>query len=115
MTSPITTSTDYVSFLNTIKDRIHNAQSRAVRSVNKELIKLYWDIGEWIVENQERLGWGKGIIEMLSKDIRKEFPRVKGFSSRNLWDMRRFYLHYHDMPNLRQFVAEIPWGLCELY
>jgi len=74
------------------------------------LIYLYWDIGKRIVEKQEEMGWGKGIVEQLARDLRREFPEVKGFSARNLWDMRRLYLSYKGHPNLRQAVAEIPWG-----
>ena len=100
----------YAEFLNELKERIRTAQTKAVLSVNKELISLYWDIGRRIVESQEKSVWGKGVVEKLAGDLRQEFPDVKGFSARNLWDMRRFYLAYKDHPNLRQAVAEIPWG-----
>jgi predicted nuclease of restriction endonuclease-like (RecB) superfamily len=49
-------------------------------------------------------------VETLSHDLQQEFPAVKGFSPRNLWDMKRFYEQYADYENLRQLVAEIPWG-----
>ena len=64
-----------------------------------------------IVEAQEKYGWGKSIVEHLAKDLIRAFPNsTYGFSARNLWDMRRFYLEYRDHPNLRHVVAEIPWG-----
>lgn len=100
----------YEEFLRDLKARIHSAQIKAALSVNREMIGLYWEIGQAIVERQEREGWGKAIVERLSQDLRHEFPEVTGFSARNLWDMRRFYQAYRDLPDLRQVVAEIPWG-----
>ncbi len=63
-----------------------------------------------IVKKQEELGWGKSVVERLSKDIRKEFEGIQGFSPRNLWDMKRMFEQYWKHPKLRQLVAEIPWG-----
>jgi predicted nuclease of restriction endonuclease-like (RecB) superfamily len=100
----------YEAFLKDLKSRIRSAQIKAALSVNRELIMLYWEIGRAIVNQQERAGWGKSVVERLSRDLRHEFPEVTGFSARNLWDMRRFYEAYRDEPNLRQLVAEIPWG-----
>jgi predicted nuclease of restriction endonuclease-like (RecB) superfamily len=62
------------------------------------------------VEKQEQFGWGKSIVENLSKDLQKEFVGVKGFSSRNLWYMRNFYNHYHKNEKLQPMVAEIGWS-----
>ena len=81
---------DYQSFVKEIKEKIHRAQQRAMRAVNRELLSLYSDIGKSIVEKQENLGWGKSIVENLSRDLQIEFPGVKGFSTRNLWLMRSF-------------------------
>ena len=76
-------SVEYKSFLQEIKERIHKAQYDALKSVNKELIRLYWGIGESIVEKQDNLGWGKAIVETLAKDLQKEFPGIQGFSVQN--------------------------------
>jgi len=100
----------YEEFLRDLKARIRSAQIKAALSVNRELILLYWEIGSGIVERQEQSGWGEAVVEKLAKDLRHEFPEMKGLSARNLWDMRRFYEAYRDQPNLRQLVAEIPWG-----
>lgn len=104
------TTEGYDSFLNDLKVRIRSAQVKALLSVNRELVQLYWSIGKSIVEQQENAGWGKAVVENLAKDLKNEFPEVKGLSSRNLWDMRRFYEAYRHHSNLRQVVAEIPWG-----
>ncbi|MFH0799809.1 MAG: PDDEXK nuclease domain-containing protein [Pseudomonadota bacterium] len=101
---------DYAEFLEKIKSRVQDARTSASRVVNRELIALYWVIGSDIVEKQEQLGWGRSVVEMLSSDLKNAFPATSGFSARNLWDMRRFYAEYHQDEELRQLVAEIPWG-----
>ncbi len=101
---------EYLDFLNEIKQNFINSRIKAVRAINSELIILYWNIGKLILERQKEYGWGKSIVEKLSKDLQKELPNQSGFSSRNLWDMRRFYERYQNEPKLRQLVAEIPWG-----
>ena len=102
-------SAEYKTFLGEIKERIHKAQYDAFKAVNKELINLYWDIGRSIVAKQDKLGWGKAIVETLAKDLQNEFPGIQGFSARNLWNMRTFYLTYKDSEKLQPLVAEISW------
>lgn len=101
---------EYNTFFIEIKERIRKAQYDALRKVNKELIKLYWDIGRKIIENQKLHGWGKSIVENLSDDLQKEFPSVSGLSARNLWYMRNFYSEYQDNAILQPLVAEIGWA-----
>jgi len=103
----IESSSTYINFLSDIKQRVISARISAARSVNRELIALYWDIGRMIVEKQIKEGWGKSIVENLSRDLKQAFPGGKGFSSRNLWDMKRFYEQYAGHTNLRQAVAEL--------
>ena len=114
----------YGELLESLKTRIRAAQVSAVLAVNREMIELYWDIGRTINERQAREGWGSFVIDRLAKDLRASFPDVQGFSSRNLWRMRAFYLAYsEEIANLPQAVAElgeignlpervarIPWG-----
>lgn len=104
----------YAEFLGMLKQRIQSAQFRAAMAVNEELLALYWDLGREIVERQEREGWGSSVIDRLSSDLRRSFPEIKGFSSRNVSRMRAFYLAYAslagDASNLPQAVAKIPWG-----
>ncbi|OIP41718.1 hypothetical protein AUJ95_02890 [Candidatus Desantisbacteria bacterium CG2_30_40_21] len=101
---------DYLQFLKEIKERITSARVTAYRNLNRELISLYWGIGGNIVERQQKFGWGKSIVEKLSKDLMSEFEGREGFSSNNLWRMRNFYLTYKDNSKLAQLVQEIPWG-----
>ena len=101
---------DYVELLQNVKERIRSAQYNALKAVNKELIDLYWDIGKMIVERQEKEGWGKSVVERLSKDLQKEFVGVLGFSVQNLWYMRKFYFEYSKLTNLQPLVGEISWA-----
>jgi len=101
---------EYLSFLNEIKQRIITSQYTALKAVNKELINLYWDIGKRIVEKQKELKWGKSVVENLAKDLQNEFPGIKGFSSRNLWNMKLFYDIYKTNTKLQPLVAEISWA-----
>lgn len=101
---------EYLNFFSDIKQRIASARISAARSVNKELIQLYWEIGKIIVEQQKVSGWGKSVVEQLSSDLRREYDSATGYSSQNLWYMRQFYLEYEAHPNLQQLVGEIPWG-----
>ena len=99
----------YLTFVKEIKQRITSAQYDALRKVNKELITLYWDIGKSIVNRQKEYNWGKSIVENLSKDLQIAFPGIKGFSARNIWQMRTFYLTYSDSEKLQPLAAEISW------
>jgi len=100
---------DYATLLSDIKQRIRSAQYEALKAVNKELISLYWDIGRMIIERQKGKSWGKSVVERLAKDLQAEFPGILGFSVRNIWNMRTFYLAYHENKKLQPMVAEIGW------
>lgn len=97
---------DYPAFLAALKERILQARNFAARSVNRDLILLYWDIGQSIVEKQKALGWGESVIDRLSSDLQVAFPLSTGFSPRSLRDMKRFHLVYSDDPIWRQAVAK---------
>lgn len=100
----------YSEFFKSVKNRINHTRTTAIVNSNKLLIELYWWLGEYIVKNQEQHGWGKSIVQRLSFDLKQHFPNQQGFSPRNLWEIRKFYLEYKDEPKLQQLVAEIPWG-----
>lgn len=99
----------FTNFVIDIKKKILSSQYEALKSVNKELINLYWDIGKSIVLKQEEFGWGKSIVKNLSDELRKEFVGMKGFSERNLWNMRTLYSEYKDNSKLQALTAEIGW------
>ncbi len=93
MTHPIENNT-YKLLLEEVKDQIKTSQLQSVTAANKEMLFLYWKLGLLILRNQTEKGWGSKVIEMLSSDLKKEFPRHKGFSVRNLNYMRKFALEY---------------------
>lgn len=103
-------SPEYLNFKNEITARIRSAQYEALKAVNKEMIALYWEVGKRITEQQTALGWGKSVVENLSRDIQKEFPGIQGFGVRNMWDMARFYAEYQSNEFLQPLVAEISWS-----
>ena len=105
----LTQNKEYTHLLESIKTRIRRAQYDALKTVNKEMIVLYWDIGEMIVERQQKEGWGKAVVETLAVDLQKEFPGVQGYSKDNLWRMRKFFIQYQDNQKLAPMVQEIGW------
>jgi predicted nuclease of restriction endonuclease-like (RecB) superfamily len=98
--------TFYGAFIKEIKDLIYRRQYEAMKKVNSELLQLYWEIGGEIDRQQREQGWGKSVVEVLAKELQKEFPGVQGFSSRNLRLMRNFYLEYSQNSNLQPLVAD---------
>ena len=101
---------EYTIFIGTVKERIRNAQYEALKSANKELVGLYWDIGKMISEKQKELGWGKSVVENIGKDLKNEFPHSKGFSPYSLWSMVRLYNEYKEDEKLAPLVPEISWS-----
>jgi predicted nuclease of restriction endonuclease-like (RecB) superfamily len=100
---------DYQSFLIDVKERIKQAQYKALKAVNYELVTLYWDLGQLIVTKQQTLGWGKSVVQQLAKDLQMDFPNSNGFSAANLWRCRNFYSTYYLNPNLAALLREIGW------
>lgn len=92
-----------------VQQRIRSAQYEALKTVNREMINLYWDIGQMIVIKQQDASWGKSVVEQLAKDLQAEFPGISGFSARNIWNMRNFYVTYSQNEKLQPLVAEIGW------
>jgi predicted nuclease of restriction endonuclease-like (RecB) superfamily len=106
----IQSQTRYSEFVRSLKEKIKHAKSTAVLSVNRQLIKLYFEIGREIVSKQNELGWGRSVVERMAKDLQAEFGPRSGYSSANLWRMRNFYLTYADDANLAQLVRDISWS-----
>ena len=100
----------YGDFLLEIKAQIRQRQFQALRAANRELLALYWWLGENISQRQQALGWGKSVVENLARDLQAEFPGRNGFSAQNLWLMRQFFNEYSDKPKLQPLVREISWA-----
>lgn len=99
----------YSALLASIKERIQSAQIRAVVVVNRELILLYWEIGSEIARRQNAEGWGTKVIEKLAQDLKRSFPRMQGFSSRNLQYMKTFAEAWPELAIAQQLAAQLPW------
>jgi predicted nuclease of restriction endonuclease-like (RecB) superfamily len=99
----------YGEWLADLKGRIHNAQQRATLAVNRELVLLYWQIGNDILTRQAQQGWGAKVIERLAQDLRSAFPDMKGFSPRNLKYMRAFAEAWPDALFVQEVLAQLPW------
>lgn len=100
----------YQFLIGEIKQRIQLAQYNALRSINKELIALYWDIGSSLSQRSKNQTWGKSIVQTLSSDLQNEFPGIAGFSASNLWRMKLFYEAYSSQEKLAPLVREIAWS-----
>lgn len=105
--SVVPTLPEYRRFIEDLKKRIVSARISAARAINRDLVLLYWDIGRGIVEKQRDLGWGEGVVEQVSRDLRSAFPDTTGFSPQNLWRMLQFYRAHTDPAFLSQVVREI--------
>ncbi|MBA9846076.1 MAG: PDDEXK nuclease domain-containing protein [Ralstonia sp.] len=101
---------DYAALLTEIRARIQAAQYAALRAVNKELVGLYWDIGQLIVARQQTEGWGKAVVQQLATDLQASFPGTGGFSASNLWRMKGFFETYCNAAKLAPLVREIGWS-----
>lgn len=101
---------DYEPLVEDLKQLIHKKQYRVLKIINAETINLYWEIGEEIYKQQQDKEWGKSIVQVLAKELQKEFPGARGYSAANLWRMRNFYLTYCNSEKLAPLVREISWS-----
>ena len=106
----------YINWITDIKSRIRQSQIKAAIRVNKEMLRLYWDLGKEIVEKKAEALWGSGFYDSMSRSLKEEFPDATGFSVTNLKYMKRFYLFYAGFTNRQQVVDDlermysVPWG-----
>lgn len=101
----------YKKWLEQLKSKIQSAQLKAAIGVNSQLLQLYWDLGKEIVQKQNQAKWGDAVLEQLSLDLRLSFPNINGFSKRNLYAIRQWFLFFSQkFEFVPQPVAQIPWG-----
>jgi predicted nuclease of restriction endonuclease-like (RecB) superfamily len=104
---------EYKNWLGSIKSKFQRSQIQASISVNRELLKFYWELGKEISEKEKQYRWGSKFLQELSNDLQKLFPEVKGFSKRNLELIRKWYLFWSSSEITKQVVSQlhsIPWG-----
>jgi predicted nuclease of restriction endonuclease-like (RecB) superfamily len=103
--------TDYVELFNLLKQEIGQSQSKAAFLVARELMTLYWRVGFHLDQALKRKNWGDSLLEQLANDFHRIFPEIEGFSKRNLYRMRKFFLTYPiEDQFVTQAVSQIPWG-----
>ena len=91
--------TVYDKAVDIIKTTILQSQYDAAKSVNEKQLKLYYGIGKYISFNSRNGFWGKGAIDAISERLKKELPGLRGFSARNLRNMRKFYEEWAFLDN----------------
>ncbi|MBK7695583.1 MAG: hypothetical protein IPI30_15085 [Saprospiraceae bacterium] len=94
MSKEVSTEMNYKQLLASIKQQVKSAQAKAALAVNSSLIQLYWNMGKMIADNQALFEGRNNYVEQLAKDLRAEFPVMKGFSRSNLFYIRKFYQFY---------------------
>lgn len=97
----------YQPFLKDILSKIQLARYEMLKTVSKQTVALYWEIGKSVSEKVKSEKWGKSIVKQLSKDLQTEHPGIRGFSARNIWNMKNFYEFYSENEKLPPLVAEI--------
>ena len=92
-----------------VTNLISNTKQQAYSAVNKELVLLYWQIGEYVSTQVAANVWGKSVVKDLADFIQKSEPNVLGFSAQNIWRMKQFFETYKDYPELALLAREITW------
>lgn len=95
---------DYKNWISEVKLKVRSSQIKAAMAVNSALIIFYWELGKMLSDKISQSKWGDKIIENVSKDLKKEFPEMKGFSVTNLKYSKRFYEYFQLSP---QVVGEL--------
>lgn len=101
---------EYVRWIAELKHRYRSAQVKAAVKVNTEKLLFNWQLGRDLVQKKAEERWGAGVVEQLSLDLKREFPNDNGFSTTNLWYMKKWYLFYNgenDSEKPQRLVAEL--------
>ena len=99
----------YQPFLKEILTKIQIARYEMLKTVSKQTVTLYWEIGKAVSQKVKQEKWGKSVVEQLSKDLQTEFPGIRGFSASNIWRMKTFFEEYKDNAFLAPLVREVGW------
>ena len=97
---------EYADWIVDIKKRYRNAQLKAAIRVNSEQLYFNWCLGRDLVLLRAEERWGKGVVEQIALDLQAEFPNVAGFSTRNLWFMKQWYLFYSNEASCAQLFSQ---------
>jgi len=92
-----------------VVELIQSARARALQSVNRELIELYWQVGEYISRKVAEEGWGKGVVQQLAQYLKQQEPNLRGFSDKNLWRMKQLFETYEGSEKLSALLRALSW------
>ncbi len=98
---------EYQYFLENLKRHIQTRQVQAMLTANSQLLYLYWELGHFILQQQNEQSWGAKVIDQLAADLKSEFTNLKGLSARNLKYMRRFAKEYNAAIIMQQLAAQL--------
>lgn len=98
---------DFKEIFDNIKNEIYKTQTLIMSDANKRLLELYFYIGKVV---NEKSSWGNKFIESLSTEMKIEFPNIKGFSIRNIKNMKKFYKELSEDEKVQMASAQIPWS-----
>lgn len=109
-TTTIINDSEYIQMLQQAVAEIQTARTIIARQVNTTVNSVYWNIGKLLFEKNLEGGYGSGVVNRLSIDLKEQFPEI-GLSPHNLWYMKRHYeLYYQADTKLQHSVAVLPWG-----
>ena len=94
--------TDYANWIAEVKHRYRSAQVKAAVKVNAEKLLFNWQLGRDLVQKKAEERWGTGVVEQVSLDLKREFPDAEGFSTSNLWYMKKWYLFYTNQKSIEK-------------
>ena len=106
----VTLDSEYAEWIAEVKHRYRSAQVKAAVKVNGEKLLFNWQLGRDLVQKKAEERWGAGVVEQVSLDLKKEFPNEDGFSTSNLWYMKKWYLfytHHASSEKLQRLVGEL--------
>jgi predicted nuclease of restriction endonuclease-like (RecB) superfamily len=89
---------------------IATAKAKAYQAVNRELLNLYWQVGQHLSYKVKANEWGKSVVADLANFIKITEPNIKGFSAQNLWRMKQFYEAYEQNAILATLSRELSWS-----
>ena len=93
---------DYTNWIAEVKHRYRSSQVKAAVRVNAEKLLFNWQLGRDLVQKKAEERWGTGVVEQVSLDLKRELPNAEGFSTSNLWYMKKWYLFYTDQESLKK-------------
>jgi predicted nuclease of restriction endonuclease-like (RecB) superfamily len=105
----VAASATYRELIKRLRVRIRESQTRAARTLNTELVMLYWSIGRDILDQQQAGGWGDDVVGRIAQDLSADTGSARGFSRRNLFYMRRFATIWPGREKVQPLAAQIGW------